>query len=223
MRALEDRHLNSYTKAIAASSDAADSSATNVRVSENYLLAMRHALNWSTSESLDDRFQDSLVGLVEASNRFDRQNGATFGAYARPWIHKELRLGSRMRFPTSINEEGLRLLPTLSQALERGELGTELAALHAASVAAETTSGDAAELVEIDCHHVGETLSADLLATISSLPPAALTILSFRYGLSGCGQHTLAETAELFSVSPQAIHKREQAVIEQLRKVLLGN
>ncbi|HTU15102.1 MAG TPA: sigma-70 family RNA polymerase sigma factor [Solirubrobacterales bacterium] len=76
-------------------------------------------------EAFDDLFQVASVGLVNAVNRFDPDNGSSFAAFASPTINGELKRYFRdriwlVRVPRGIQEE----IHSVDRASE--ELGAEL-------------------------------------------------------------------------------------------------
>ena len=87
-------------------------------------LASKYRNRW---ESSDDLIQVASLGLLNAVNRFDPQNGSAFPAFASPTIHGELKRYFRdrvwmIRVPRDIQEEILEVdhaVDTLSADLHR--------------------------------------------------------------------------------------------------------
>lgn len=96
-------------------------------------LASRYRNNY---ESFDDLFQVASVGLVNAVNRYDPDQGSAFTAFASPTIHGELKRYFRdkvwlVRVPRGIQEEIQaldRAADDLSAELHRDPTASELAA-----------------------------------------------------------------------------------------------
>lgn len=102
-------------------------------------------------ESFDDLFQVASIGLVNAINRFDPDNGSPFTAFASPTIQGELKRYFRdrvwlVRVPRGIQEE----IQSVDQATE--ELAAEL---HR-----EPTRNELAERANLDEGQVQEALLA---------------------------------------------------------------
>ena len=87
-------------------------------------------------EPLDDLVQVARVGLLQALNRFDPENGAEFLAFAVPTMMGEVRRhfrdrGWAMKVPRRLKEIGLELNRSrdeLSQKLQRAPTAGEIAA-----------------------------------------------------------------------------------------------
>lgn len=71
---------------------AGDVRARHRLVEGNLLLVVKMASDFARRGKLNvaDLIQEGNVGLLEALNHFDPDNGARFGTYARPWIHSRL-------------------------------------------------------------------------------------------------------------------------------------
>jgi len=94
-------------------------------------LASKYRNRW---ESSDDLFQVASLGLLNAVNRFDPENGSAFPAFASPTIHGELKRYFRdrvwmIRVPRDIQEEILEVdhaIDELSAQLHRAPTAAEI-------------------------------------------------------------------------------------------------
>jgi RNA polymerase sigma-B factor len=109
-----------------------------------YLPLARYAANHyaSRSEPFDDLLQVASLGLINAIDRFDPHNGATFSSYALPTMLGELRRhfrdrGWAVRPPRTLQEHALRVeraIEDQARLLGRSPTLDELAAATGLSV-----------------------------------------------------------------------------------------
>ena len=104
-------------------------------------------------ESLDDLVQVGSMGLVKAANRFDKNRGVSFAAFAAPVIEGEIRRHLRDR------SSPLRIPRDLQRA--SGELARKRSQLTAAGGHSPST-GELAAALQIDEATVERVLAAEL-------------------------------------------------------------
>jgi RNA polymerase sigma-B factor len=174
------------------------------QIVERYLpLARFAASRYATGrEPFDDLVQVASIGLLNAIDRFDPDNGAAFSSYALPTIHGELRRYFRdrswaVRPPRDLQEDALRVAkatddlegrhrrsPTIEQVATAAgltiaatlEAREALAARHASSLS--TPAGPDDREPAVDRHHgiVDDGYArAEDRVTISALAARALT------------------------------------------------
>jgi RNA polymerase primary sigma factor len=151
--------------------------------------------------TLPDLVQEGTVGLVRAAERFDWRRGHRFSTYATIWIRQSV-----------VRAIGERRRPLVSLDAPVGDgAGATLADLIADDV---TPGPDArAELA---------AAGAEVRHALAALPPRERAVLELRYGLTGDGAATTAETAHRLRLRPQHVRRLEELALRRLRAAMGG-
>jgi RNA polymerase sigma factor (sigma-70 family) len=175
----------------------------------------------------DDLFQQGVLGFMHAVRKFDLDMGLRLSTYAYRWIAAYLQRywqnnGRTVRVPAHLSDSFFahkREVNELTVALGRTPSADELpehvakVAQHFAPIASLNQSvGDGNEelcnlqAADDDSGMVMEVESylEQLKGDISSRD---YQILVMRFGLDGCGEHSLSEIASTHSVSRARIHQ----------------
>ena len=215
------------------------------------VMRMTRRYRWSGIPVID-LFQEGVLGLLQAADRFDWTRGTPFGAYASWWVRHAMSRAVGGTMP------GVRLPESLRSSL--GRLAAERAADPAAPWGAlvERSGVDAEEAeslapllsppLSLDGSPVGDSdvSLADVLADrdaeeamekvlvgaevdrLLRIADRELTarerqILEARYGLGGNEPRTLREVGEELGLTPQRVAQLEQRALDKLRAALGNN
>jgi len=199
-----------------------------------------------SDSAFDDTLQDAVLGLFVAARRFDPDNGASFGTYARWWVRASLGRSLSDSRMVRVPESAQRLLRVMATRRDEcpdaslAELADEagIAPERAARLLAlqQPTSMDE-PLPGTAGVTRGETLPDDTLRdpddlmheqhlwrrtleAVEELDERSREVVVRRYGLHSDGSvDTLAAIAEDFGVTPQRIRqiqKRAEAQMAEL-------
>jgi RNA polymerase primary sigma factor len=209
---------------------------------------MTRRYRWSGVSTLD-LFQEGVLGLLQAAERFDWTRGTPFGAYAFWWVRHAMAKAARDA-TTSVRlsrhaRSSLRRLarergvnPSASwevlaerSGVDAGEaeslaplLGTPFSL--DAGAGPNQTSSLADLLADRDAEEAMEEVlvaaEAERLLRIADreLTPRERRIIEARYGLGGQDPRTLREVGEEFGLTPQRVAQLEQRALEKLRAAL---
>lgn len=205
----------------------------NLRLVQMIVLHHAHRSGLPT----EDLFQEGVIGLAEAVERFDHRRGVRFATYALSWIRSRVGQlaatgGGLLHLPAARAAQLRRLRFTenaLIQRLGRQPTRAELA---------EAFNGDAGLIDELphlsppdsldrmetpDLPDVGDELimeSAITEQTIRAVLPRLRSrerfVVEARYGF-GRAPATYVAIAELLQVSPSTVRRLEASALENLR------
>lgn len=187
----------------------------------------------------DDLYQAGCIGLIKATDSFDRERGVCFSTYAVPVIMGEIRRlfrdGGAIKVSRSVKELGMKInreKQNMEQKLCREPTVSELAA--ALSVSAEDiteaicASQPTVSLTREEDGEISETelptLSTEdevsdrlvLDSAIEKLGDSEKQLVIYRY----YNYFTQSKTAELMSMSQVQVSRAEKKILAKLRKIL---
>ncbi len=172
---------------------------------------------------LEDVYQDALIGLHTAVDRYDGESGYRFSTYATWWIRQAMQrglenTGSSIRIPSEVRSN------LLNEGVDPGN--REKSAQRAMSVdSIDRTVGH-------DDFHIADQLTADLdvasdvadrviaaevVDLISELDAPTQSMLVRRYGLDGGDPASYQSIAEDNGISAPAVRKRILRAIDSIR------
>ncbi len=212
------------------------------------VIALARRYRWSYVP-LSDLFQEGVLGLLRAAERFDWRRGTPFSAYAAWWVrHAIARAVRDATVSVHLPERQWRALGKLGRArLQRPDAGLEEVARQAGlepdeaerllpllgtpvSLEAPVGADGEVALGEILADRRAEEVLEDVLveAEVERLLQVAdrvLTdrerwVLEARYGLGGRDPRTLREVGRELGVSAQRIAQIEERAIAKLREAL---
>lgn len=188
----------------------------------------------------EDLFQAGCMGLVKATDAFDRERGVRFSTYAVPVILGEMRRlfrdGGTVKVSRTLKELSLKVVrtkerlsvqlgrePTVSELAEA--LGVEVSAVvEALSAAAPTISltgsdEDGAPQIDLPVDSPEEELadSIALRQVLSLLESRDQELIRLRY-FKG---KTQVETALVLGMTQVQVSRREKKILLRLRELLL--
>ena len=212
------------------------------------VVRMTRRYRWSGIPVID-LFQEGVLGLLRAAERFDWTRGTPFGAYASWWVRHAMSRAAGEAMP------GVRLPGSLRVSL--GRLAAERAADPAApwDVLVERSGVDAGEAeslapllsppLSLDSSPVGDSgvslgdvladrdaeeamehvlvgAEVDRLLRIADreLTVRERQVLEARYGLGGNDPRTLREVGEELRLTPQRVAQIERRALDKLRAAL---
>ena len=147
---------------------------------------------------LDDEelFEQALIGLVIAADKFDVHRGFRFNTYAKYCIHSEIRNALNFNKKT---------IPLIKSSKDPDEL-LEL----------EPDSFDTAEAF------VNSESTKSLLKAVRNLKPLERDVVSMHYGLNGKEPKSFTEIGELKGYTKARMHQIEKKAFLNLQKSLEG-
>ncbi len=153
----------------------------------------------NTGVMLEDLISIGTIGLIKAVNTFDPQKKIKLATYASRCIENEvlmfLRRHSRTKMEVSLDEP-LRTDWDGNELLLSDVLGTE------ADMVSRGMEEDAEKQM--------------LFAALSRLDPREQQIMTLRYGLSGRGEMTQKEVADVLGISQSYISRLEKRILQRL-------
>jgi RNA polymerase sigma factor (sigma-70 family) len=225
-----------------------DALATIVANNLPLVVGMTRRYRWSGVPA-SDLFQEGVLGLLRAAERFDWTRGTPFGAYASWWVrHAMSRAVRQATTSVRLSEDSRSVLRRLAKARN----DDPSASLRRLAEWAGVDVGEAERLVPL----LGSPLSleepvvpdsniplADLVADRDAeeameevlvgaeverllriadreLTPRERHVLEARYGLGGRDPRTLREVGEELGLTAQRVAQIEQGALEKLRAAL---
>lgn len=186
----------------------------------------------------DDLFQEGVIGLAEAVERFDHCRGVRFATYALSWIRARVALlaatnGGRLQIPAtraaqlrrlrfSENELTLRLGRTPTRAELREGLGDgDPTLLDEMSHLSPPESLDGLDWYDPPAEGSASPFEVGLCcealhAVLERLRPRERVVIEARYGI-GRPQATYGAIAERLDTSPSTVRRLEARALERLR------
>jgi len=216
----------------------------NVRLVMKWVNKYRSRYSHSR-QTFDDAFQEGILGLAAAAERFDPSYGTRFTTYAVYWINQSCRRGALatwgpMRLPLYVTD-ALRVALATSgrhseetRSINRGADLLREQLPDSLKEHADTLYGFArATRLGIgipDPGHEQSPLEAvmrredmrNLDRFIAKLPYREKEIIEHRFGLHGAEELTLEQIGERFNLTRERIRQLEKATIESLREVIVG-
>jgi RNA polymerase sigma factor (sigma-70 family) len=226
-----------------------EAKATLVAGTLRLVVAMAQRYRWS-GVPLADLFQEGVLGLLRAAERFDWERGTPFSAYAAWWVrHAMARAVREARVGVHLPDRQWKLLRRLGRArLADPSAGPEELA-RAAGVDPEGAErllpllgtpvsleapvgpdGEAAALGELLADRRAEEALEEVLVEAEVerllrvadrvLSPRERQVLEARYGLGGRDPRTLREVGAELGLTPQRVAQIEGRALEKLRAAL---
>lgn len=212
------------------------------------VVAMAKRYRWS-GVPLADLFQEGVLGLLRAAERFDWTRGTPFSAYAAWWVRhaiaravREARVGvhlpdrqwkalrrlarARLERPRAEDEELARAAGIDPEEAERllPLLGTPVSLEAPAGAGREEALGEllADRRAEEALEEVLVEAEIERLLHVAErvLSPRERWVLEARYGLGGRDPRTLREVGEELGLTPQRVAQIEGRALEKLRAAL---
>jgi RNA polymerase primary sigma factor len=212
------------------------------------VIRMTRRYRWSGVPVID-LFQEGVLGLLRAAERFDWTRGTPFGAYASWWVrHAMSRAVRSATSSVHMSESGLSELRKLATArdadrsaswqtlaeragvdVEEAEnllplLGPPLSLDAPASPDADISLADV--LADRDAEEAMEEVLVEaevehlLRVAARELAPRERRVLEARYGLEGREPQTLREVGRELGLTPQRVAQIEQRALDKLRAAL---
>lgn len=212
------------------------------------VISMAKRYRWS-GVPLADLFQEGVLGLLRAAERFDWSRGTPFSAYAAWWVrHAIARAVREARVGVHLPDRQWKLLRRLG----RARLADPSAGVEELARAAGVDPEEAERLVpllgtpvslEAPVGQEGEAALGELLADRRAeevleevlveaeierllqvadrvLSPRERWVLEARYGLGGRDPRTLREVGEELGLTPQRVAQIEGRALAKLRAAL---
>jgi RNA polymerase primary sigma factor len=212
------------------------------------VVRMTRRYRWSGVPTLD-LFQEGVLGLLQAAERFDWTRGTPFGAYAFWWVRHAMAKAVRDA-TTSVRlsrhaRSSLRRLArerNVDPSASWGQLGERsgvdpgeaknLAPLLGTPLSLDARAGpnQTVSLTDLLADRDAEEAMEEVLVAAEAerllriadreLTPRERRIIEARYGLGGEDPRTLREVGEEFGLTPQRVAQLEQRALEKLRAAL---
>lgn len=179
-----------------------DESIRTVLIERNLRLVVYIARKFeNTGISIEDLISIGTIGLIKAVNTFDPVKKIKLATYASRCIENEilmyLRRNSKIRAEISFDEP-LNVDWDGNELLLSDILGTDNDLIY---------------------HYIEDEVERELLGTaMSKLSAREKQIMELRFGLSGGGEKTQKEVADILGISQSYISRLEKRIIKRLKK-----
>jgi RNA polymerase primary sigma factor len=188
-------------RACARAAAAGDAAARQRLVQANLRFVVRVARQHANRGlPLEDLVNEGNIGLLHAANRFDPERGVRFISYAVWWIRQGM-----------------------VRALQPERAASAAVSLESPAGSPEDETPLWARLEDTSVPHPEEALAGHALksgvdSALGALSGREQSILRERFGLSGSGTVTLAETGKRFGLSKERIRQIEKRALGKLRR-----
>ncbi len=214
----------------------------------NLKLVYAIARNYHAGSSLEltDLFQEGVMGLGRACDRYDPYRGFAFSTYATPWIRQAISRAIQdqdrlVRFPAYLAEEA----GALERAAERADLDPWAADPRAIAEVLEATGRSSISMAHIAAIQAGSQppvpiehgvvgtipdLDADpddeassrflreaVLALVSELDDVGRLVITSRFGLDGSEPKTLEDVGQVLGLTRERIRQLQVKAINRLK------
>jgi RNA polymerase sigma factor (sigma-70 family) len=198
-----------------------------------------------------DLFQEGVLGLYRAIDRFDLETGHRFMKYGGIWVRQVIMRAISdkarlIRLPVHVGERVQVLERTtleLEQGLQRTPTTTELAAALGTTPKRVgnllriidpplSLEGDGADLIDTladsdpatdpEAAALQQTLCAAVCAMLALLPDRERRIIELRYGLLDDWDRTFEEVGQQIGVTRERIRQLEEKILRKLGSPLFG-
>lgn len=187
-----------------------------------------------SGDRYDELFQEGVLGLMEALQRYDHRQGHRFSTFAMPWIRLRVRDASlthcgavgvppwRFRAWRRVHQVRTSLTlggrtPTVAQiAAEVGRSAESVRELLAWQPPVSLL-GEGRPLALV-ARATNAAQDAGWAAALDCLSVEERRVIDLRYGFDDARARTRPETAELLGVSVATVRRREASALRRLRK-----
>jgi len=181
----------------------------------------------------EDLFQEGVLGMIDAAERFDPSLDFSFLTYAWSWVRQRMEratldTGFIIRLPVHMYEKVTRIqdgyLYSKDEIIRCIRYNEQY--LNTVSLNTLTGENDDTELIELlpdeDNPSIEEIveerlLHEDMEATLSMLKQREADVIRLRYGLLGKSPLTLEEIGKEYNVTRERIRQIEQKALRKLR------
>ena len=158
----------------------------------------------NTGINIEDLISIGTIGLIKAINTFRTDKNIKLATYASRCIENEILMYLR-------KNSGSRVEVSFDEPLNTDWDGNELLL---------------SDILGTDEDEVSRPLEDDadrqmLMAAIDCLNEREKTIILMRFGLSGSGEYTQKEVADMMGISQSYISRLEKKIIDRLRREML--
>lgn len=186
----------------------------------------------------EDLFQAGCIGLIKATDAFDKNRGVMFSTYAVPVILGEMkrlfRDGGAIKVSRSLKEISLKVTrereyfqkknsrePTINELSEIMNIEQEkiIEAISASSPPVSLTYGEEGEQIDLPVDSPEELLAEkiSLDQVLDKLPEMEKKLIQLRY----FGYKTQSQTAEVLGMTQVQVSRKEKKILIKLRSLLL--
>ena len=191
--------------ALIARMDAGDESVRRTLIEHNLRLVAYIARRFeNTGVNIEDLISIGTIGLIKAVNTYRSDRNIKLATYASRCIENEILMHLRKIAPQ-------RAEVSFDEPLNTDWDGNELLL---------------SDILGTDEDEVSRPLEDDadrqmLMAAIDCLNEREKTIILMRFGLSGSGEYTQKEVADMMGISQSYISRLEKKIIDRLRREML--
>lgn len=200
---------------------------------------MRQAYSFSKSNYCDfeDAFQDGVIGLINAMDKYDITSPDTFSAYFQLWVRQrmsrfsEIR-GTIMRYPVHFREQLSGIVNRACEVMEDDDFKEAVEWADEEFYSGRFFADGVAKEYVLPYVDIPDNLSADddpyktvlnssmeaiVRDMLSNLKEKESDILELRYGLRDGKERTLEEVGVIYGVTRERVRQIEAKAIKRLR------